>query len=363
MIRKINCFIMLVLVLVLVSPINETNAASTKVTVKTKVLNYKGQDYIQVAGGNKAATESINKILKQHAVQTATWSEENKKQNNGFNSTTPSVKYNSNEILSVVYTDIVNIGGLTNVTAYTMYNFNIKTGKTINLKEIISTENKSKNLIDFLSTTLEEKSRKGVSIEKDSINNVPLEKATFYYYDGGIVIHFDRYIVSMTNTVDIKVPFSVINKAATNSVILTKPLMFKLDKDTKSNLENGKIPGFSGISFGMSKKQVSDIFGKKPLDSYFYYGGEFWRYEIMPYAGFNFDNNDNTDSLRYVLIGKDYFTFKTFADVKKVLGDEKVIYDEYEEEYTLRYKFGKTTAEFTSLTAEGNVLKITLYQK
>jgi hypothetical protein len=354
---------MLVLVLVLVSPINESNAASTKVTVKTKVLTYKGQNYIQANGGNKAATDNINKILKQHAVQTDTWSEENKKQNNGFNSTTPSVKYNNNEILSVVYTDIVNVGGLTNVTGFTAYNFNIKTGKIINLKEIISTKNQSKNLIDALTTALEEKSRKGVSIEKESINNVPLEKSIFYYYDTGIVIHFDRYVVSMTDAVDIKVPFAVINKTALNGVVINKPLIFNLNKDTKTNLENGKIPGFSGISFGMSKKQVSDIFGKKPLDSYFYYGGEFWRYEIMPRAGFNFDNNDNTDSLRYVLIGKEYFTFKTFADVKKVLGDAKETYDEYEEEYILRYKFGKTTVDFTSVTSEGIVLSITLYQK
>lgn len=232
--KKIVMLLTFFLVFILIAPLNEINASNKKVVVTTKTLNYKGQQYIQLVGGNKTATDKINKVLKQHAVQTATWSTENKKKNGGYNLTRTSVKYNKNEIISIVYTDIGNVGGYFDMTSYTAYNFDLKTGNQIKLEDIVKSKDQTDNLVQAIKETLLEKVRKGISIEDSFLNNITLKNSYFYYYTDGVVIGFDRYIVSMTDSIEIKVPFSAINKRRSQS-IAASPLVFTLNEKSKSD--------------------------------------------------------------------------------------------------------------------------------
>lgn len=362
--KKIIMLLTFLLVFILITPLNEIYASSKKVVVTTKILSYKGQEYLQLVGGNKTATNKINKVLKQHAVQTAIWSSENKKDNNGYNSTSPSVKYNKNEIISVVYADVVNVGGSSKIRSYTAYNFDLKTGNSIKLNSIIKTQNQKDNLSEAVKSSLLEKYKEGISIEQSVIDNIPLDDAIFYYYDGGIIIRFNRYIVSMTEDfIDIKVPLTTINKS-NNVVKLTGPLKLTLNDATKSELEKGKIPGFGGISFGMSQKQISDILNKKPVSSYVIYGGKFWGFEGYDYVGFNFNEYASEDKLSYVQIAKSGFDFKSFEEVKKILGKPTKEYfdDNVSMEYLVEYKFGKISVEFSSVSSSADINLINVYQ-
>ncbi|WP_336765704.1 hypothetical protein [Paenibacillus sp. USHLN196] len=364
--RKITWFILFVVIFVLFSPVNEVNGATKKVTVTTKVETYKGQEYIKVNGGNKTATTKINKKLKNEAVQSAQANSEYKKDNNGYNYIYQNTLFNKNELLSVSMETVVNVGGPGSIHIYSVYNFNLKTGDIIQLKDLTPTQNQLNNLNEAVVSGLLEKKSKGISIPEDNIKNPSYDDASFYYYNSGIVIRFNPQKLFSTSYIDIKVPFKTINKSKPENAI-TEPLKFVLNESTKSDLKIGKITGFAGLNLGMTKKQVSDTLGMQPNDSFYDLGGEFWTYKIAKNAGFNFDDGSGTskDMLRYVIIGAGSLTFSTFAEVHKSLGKPvKSYYDDILLDlYVEQYKFGENSIDIFADTSKSKISYVQIYRK
>ncbi|WP_339268442.1 hypothetical protein NYE54_31170 [Paenibacillus sp. FSL K6-1330] len=129
-----------------------------------------------------------------------------------------------------------------------------------------------------------------------------------------------------------------------------------LNKNTATYLKKGVIPGFGGIKFDMTKKQIASKLGK-PVSSFYHYGGEFWIFKNISYAGFNFENPyTGSNGMWCLLIGKEAFPNKTFADVKKHLGSAyEMYYNDMEEEYEMVYTFDKVRISFMAETPKAEI--------
>jgi len=195
-------------------PSHYVEAAST-VSVKTKVLSYKGQKYIQLTGGNKKATDKINKILKTHALTAVQLDTELKKQSKqNFYKTSPSTKFNKNERLSIVYTDSAYMGGVHEIYSTFTYNFNLSNGNVITLGDVAKSTAQISNLVVSISAGLSIQKRTGIEIYDESIDNYPIgPDSTFFFYDGGIVVRFSPYEVAPFSEgfIDVKVPYTALN--------------------------------------------------------------------------------------------------------------------------------------------------------
>lgn len=203
-----------VLVLALMLPHNSTFAA-TSTAVKTKILNYKGQKYVQLTGGIKSVTDKINKEMKNHATDAAKINSDMKKEDASYSYfSVGSVKYNKNERLSVVYIDAVYTGGAHELFSAYTYNYDLRTGKLITLGDIVSTDSQIKNLVVSISSNLKKLQLSGKAIFDENLFDFPIAPdSPFYFYDSGIVITFEPYVVAPFSEgfIDVKVPYSVIN--------------------------------------------------------------------------------------------------------------------------------------------------------
>ncbi|WP_205411980.1 DUF3298 and DUF4163 domain-containing protein [Paenibacillus sp. O199] len=208
-----RCFI-IILSIIMFLPSHYVDAAST-VSVNTKVLNYKGQKYIQLTGGNKKATDKINKILKTHALTAVQLDTELKKQSKqNFYKTSPSTKFNKNERLSIVYTDSAFMGGVHEIYSTFTYNFNLSNGNVITLGDVAKSTAQISNLVVSISAGLSIQKRAGIEIYDESIDNYPIgPDSTFFFYDGGIVVRFSPYEVAPFSEgfIDVKVPYTALN--------------------------------------------------------------------------------------------------------------------------------------------------------
>ncbi|MBD8838872.1 DUF3298 domain-containing protein [Paenibacillus sp. CFBP 13594] len=208
-----RCFI-IILSIIIFLPSHYVDAAST-VSVKTKVLSYKGQKYIQLTGGNKKTTDKINKTLKTHALTAAKLDTDLKKQSKqNFYKTSPSTKFNKNERLSIVYTDSAFTGGVHEIYSTYTYNFNLSNGNVITLGDVAKSTAQISNLVVSISAGLSIQKSAGIAIYDESIDNYPIgPDSTFYFYDGGIVVRFSPYEVAPFSEgfIDVKVPYTALN--------------------------------------------------------------------------------------------------------------------------------------------------------
>ncbi|MGV2887139.1 DUF3298 domain-containing protein [Paenibacillus taichungensis] len=189
--------------------------AASNSPVKTKIMNYKGQKYVQLTGGKKNVTEKINKEIKTHAVNAAKLDTELKKEDKShFYTSVASTKYNKNKQVSIVFIDAAFTGGAHELYSTYTYNYNLETGKQIQLKDIVYTDSQISNLIISISYNLTQFQKSGRAIFDENIFDFPISPDTpFYLYDEGIVIKFNPYEVAPFSEgfVDVNVPFSVIN--------------------------------------------------------------------------------------------------------------------------------------------------------
>ncbi|WP_046214398.1 DUF3298 and DUF4163 domain-containing protein [Paenibacillus wulumuqiensis] len=194
----------------------ESGSADSTNTVTTKVMVYKGQQYIQLAGGDRVVINKLNKLFKEHAVKAASSNRKLKKENASYSYTTQaSTKYNKANKISVMYTDYVYTGGAHGMYGIVMYNYDLKTGKSYELKDYIQNQTQKNNLKNAISASLQAKYDAGENVFEDRIYDFPLEVNTdFYYYQKGIVVVFYPYEVApyAEGIVSIKVPFDTINK-------------------------------------------------------------------------------------------------------------------------------------------------------
>lgn len=214
-VKALLCIMITLLVVIPTVTIHPVDAANT-ITVKTKVYKYKGQPYVQLIGGNKEITATINKTLKIHAVHAAKYDTENKKTDQSyFYLTDVSVKYNRDEKISIIYSDYLYTGGAHGMPASINYNFDLRTGKLLHLNSIITNKKQMNNLKTSLSQSLQAKYDAGENVFQEAISDFNIDnKTTFYFYNKGIVIRFEPYEVApySEGTIDIKVPYTTINK-------------------------------------------------------------------------------------------------------------------------------------------------------
>lgn len=214
-VKALLCIMITLLVVISTVTIHPVDAANT-ITVKTKVYKYKGQPYLQLIGGNKEITATINKTLKIHAVHAAKYDTENKKTDQSyFYLTDVSVKYNHNEKISIIYSDYLYTGGAHGMPASINYNFDLRIGKLLHLNSIITNKKQMNNLKTSLSQSLQAKYDAGENVFQEAISDFNIDnKTTFYFYNKGIVIRFEPYEVApySEGTIDIKVPYTTINK-------------------------------------------------------------------------------------------------------------------------------------------------------
>lgn len=302
-VKKISLLLVLSFFIYLVLPLNYSEAATT---VKTKVHTYKGQQYVQITGGNKAATNKINKALKVHAVNAAKWDRENKLDDkNYWYKTVASTKYSKNERLSVVYTDALYNGGIHENYGTTIYNFDLKTGSRITLNDVANTESKIYNLVEAIAANLQAKYNKGEPIFKESIYNFPIgPDSAFYYYDSGIVIRFDPYAVApfSEGVIDVKVPYTTINKANNYIPSVTIPDVVAYPPVTNTDV----IDYYT--SDVIESKIESDFDGFDEGNIYELSNGQIWRQIDYKYD-YNYDYRPEViiykDGTRYYMIVED----------------------------------------------------------
>lgn len=202
--------------------ITQAIVVAAPVTVKTKVHTYKGQQYVQLMGGNKTSINKINKTLKNHAVIAAKWDSENKKDSkNYYHKTTVKTMYNDKGKISIVHTDSSYTGGAHGLYFSTTYNYDLNTGNRIKLGDVVNTEDKIYNLFAAVSDDLLAKSKKGRAIFEENIYDIPLNvSSNFYFYKNGIVIRFDPYEVAPFSEgfVDVFVNNLTLNKAVNKTM-------------------------------------------------------------------------------------------------------------------------------------------------
>jgi hypothetical protein len=205
----------LVLILLFL-PLQVGHAAGTIVSVKN--YTYKGYPYIQIVKSNfKTNTDSINKVLKWHAVNNAKISADIKKEDN-FHSITSKVQlyYNKDGKFSVGYDDYMYAGGAHGMYNTTIFNYDLDTGKQISLKSILNTDEKISKAKNYAVYVLNAKYKKGANLFADVINDPPFDvsKMPFYLKDSGITVRFYPYEVAPFSEgfVDITIPYSEINK-------------------------------------------------------------------------------------------------------------------------------------------------------
>ncbi|MDR9748538.1 DUF3298 and DUF4163 domain-containing protein [Paenibacillus taichungensis] len=332
--------IVLILLIVLLLPAHSIHAASTG-SIKTKTYSYKGQQYVQIVGGDKKVSGKINKILKSHAVATAKGNAEVKKmQKHYYLNSTAKTKYASDKKLSVVYEDSLYSGGAHSNEIATTYNFDLKTGKQLFLNNVTENNQQKYNLMNEVEAGLK------VSKEaySDLFHNFPLtNKSSFYFYNDGVVIVFNPYEVGpyAAGFIEVKVPLKKINA-------VSEVPLFNLNKATLDTLSQGIVPGFKGVRLGQSQAEVTRILNTSAGQSYYESGGLFWILKGIDYASFNFDD-ESTDSLRNVYLGTKAFPMKTFKDIEKILGKtERYESSNYDGDVLISYELGKVYIEFTS---------------
>lgn len=220
--RKLFSLVLIALIFTFTCSQSIVDAATSSVTGKTSVYNYKGQQYIQLSGGNKTINTKINKTLKNHAVTAAKWNSEAKKDNKDYyHKTTVRTMYNDEGKLSIVHIDSSYTGGVHGLYYSTTYNFNLNTGSRIKLGDVVNTEDKVYNLFIAVSNDLLAKSQKGRAIFEENIYDIPLNvSSNFYFYKNGIVIRFDPYEVGPFSEgfVDVFVNNQTLNKPVENVI-------------------------------------------------------------------------------------------------------------------------------------------------
>jgi len=155
--------------------------------------------------------------------------------------------------------------------------------------------------------------------------------------------------------------FGVTN--ATTPAAASSTLKFILDSNTKANLKAGKIPGFN-VQMGNSYKQVSKVLGERTT-SFYDAGGILWQFSKTPGAGFCFNPDGGLDEpLFAALISKTHLPKMTFKNVKAMLGTPEFEgEDDLDGGYLSYYKFNEINVYFMGPTQGGDVSSVKIIKR
>jgi Deacetylase PdaC/Protein of unknown function (DUF3298) len=184
-------------------------------------------DYPQVTGLiSKSAQDKINETLAKHvrASYNAYLELEQMEQEDRDSGDLPEymldyeydmsyeVKYNENNLLSILIYDYTYTGGVHGMSTVTAYNFNALTGQRLYLSDVAKSQSALNKIKKYVITDLTNRANRGEAIFKEQLSYVEINsKRPFYFSPNGIIIKFYQYEVApyAAGMPEVKVPYSV----------------------------------------------------------------------------------------------------------------------------------------------------------
>ncbi len=191
-------------------------------------------DYPQVTNlKNKSAQDKINATLKQY-IQTAyneylnIKAEEKERRQDYFNENghevpteeeymytyeyqvSYGVKFNENNLLSIVMNDAIYTGGAHGTTIVTSYNFNILTGQQLFVGDIAKSQTNLNKIKDYAINELSKRDY----VFNEELKNIEINNnRPFYFAQNGIILMFQEYEVApyAAGRPEVKIPIEVYN--------------------------------------------------------------------------------------------------------------------------------------------------------
>jgi hypothetical protein len=122
------------------------------------------------------------------------------------------VKYNENNLLSILIYDHTYTGGVHGMSTVTAYNFNALTGQRLYLSDVAKSQSALNKIKKYVITDLTNRANRGEAIFKEQLSYVEINsKRPFYFSPNGIIIKFYQYEVApyAAGMPEVKVPYSV----------------------------------------------------------------------------------------------------------------------------------------------------------
>jgi hypothetical protein len=186
-------------------------------------------DYPQVTGLiSKSAQDKINETLAKHVrasynayVELERTEQEHREQYSGdFPESmldyeydmSYEVKYNENNLLSILIYDYMYTGGAHGMSTVTAYNFNVLTGQRLYLSDVAKSQSALNKIKKYVITDLTNRANRGESIFIEELSDVEINnQRPFYFIPNGIAIKFYEYEVApyAAGMPEVKVPYSV----------------------------------------------------------------------------------------------------------------------------------------------------------
>jgi len=237
--------------------------------MKYNVKGYKATiKYPRVSGmKNKTAEKKINKSLYKSAKTALNEGKKNFAQLKKDNVSnihcvtifTYKVKYNKNNLLSIVMEDYQDMGGAHGMTVQRAKTFNVTTGQQITFRSLFSDSTSATSLINA-SVRKQIDSRKVVEISKfNSISSTP----DFYLYNNGVVVYFQeyQYFPYAEGIQEFKTTFNTLQPYMAGKYSLLNPYLTALNTASTKNLKTGYygyIKVAANSTTGYSWTAVSD---------------------------------------------------------------------------------------------------------
>jgi len=172
-------------------------------------------DYPQVTGLiSKTAENKINAVILKHvraSYQNYLWIKEDEELGFMFNMHYE-VKYNENNLLSVLITDYEYTGGAHGNHVVESYNFNVLTGERLYLPDVAKSQSALNKIKNYVIADLTKRAKAGESFFVEWFPDIKMDKERlFYFTPNGIVIKFGLYEIApyVSGTPEVKVPYSV----------------------------------------------------------------------------------------------------------------------------------------------------------
>ena len=122
------------------------------------------------------------------------------------------VKYNKNNVLSILIYDYTYMGGVHGLASVASYNFDMITGKQITLSSVAKTNSAYTKMERYARVDLLNQNAKMGMVFTEYLHELDIDNSRpFYFYDNGIVVKFYEYEVAAyaAGMPEVKIPYSV----------------------------------------------------------------------------------------------------------------------------------------------------------
>lgn len=122
------------------------------------------------------------------------------------------VKYNKNNLLSILIYDYMYTGGAHGMSTVEAYNFDVLTGNQISLTSIAKSSSALTKMKNYAKADLLNQNKEMGMIFTDSLSSITINyDRPYYFYDNGVVVKFFEYEVAAyaAGMPEVKIPYSV----------------------------------------------------------------------------------------------------------------------------------------------------------